>query len=54
MDDNKFRCTGTWSGERFNRVIEAEDEADCHLHWMSWALIAGAELENLRVNRVAN
>ncbi|UIW10376.1 hypothetical protein [Flyfo siphovirus Tbat2_3] len=54
MDENKFRCTGLWNGEKFDRVIEGVDEADCHLHWMLWALIAGANLKNLQVNRVAN
>ena len=54
MEGNQFRCTGKWNGEKFDRVITAQDEGDCHLHWMSWALIAGAELENLQVEQVAN
>ncbi|MFH4947162.1 hypothetical protein ABC506_27470, partial [Enterobacter hormaechei] len=24
-----FRVTGEWNGERFNRVIEAENISDC-------------------------
>lgn len=54
MDENKFRCTGVWNGEKFDRVIEAESEGDAMDHWMFWAWVAKASLENLQVNRVAN
>jgi len=54
MEDNQFRCTGTWNGEEFDRVIEAESEADAMDHWLFWAWTVRASLENLQVNRVAN
>ncbi len=51
--DHKFRCRGVWDGKKFDRVIEAEDESDAHLHWMCWAAIAGINLENLHVEKMA-
>lgn len=50
---NKFRCTGKWNDEEFDRVIEAEDEGDARDHWMFWAFTAGARLELLEINPVA-
>lgn len=54
MEENKFRCTGEWNGEKFDRVIEAEDEGDARDHWMFWACSSGASLVNLQVNRVVH
>ncbi|HFI1624496.1 MULTISPECIES: hypothetical protein [Enterobacteriaceae] len=50
---NKFRCTGKWNDEPFDRVIEAEDEGDARDHWMYWAWVAGASLQNLEVTEAA-
>ena len=54
MEESKFRCTGMWNGEKFERVIEAEDESDARDHWFYWSWVANASLENLEVNRVAH
>ncbi len=54
MEENKFRCTGTWNGEKFERVIEAEDEGDARDHWLFWSWVANASLGNLEVNRVVH
>ena len=50
---NKFRCTGKWNDEPFDRVIEAEDEGDARDHWFYWAWVAGASLQNLEVTEAA-
>lgn len=50
---NQFRCTGKWNDEPFDRVIEAEDEGDARDHWMYWAWVAGASLQNLEVTEAA-
>ncbi len=48
----KFRVTGEWNGELFNRVIEAEDHNDCHEHWIMWAQIAHANVTNIRIHEI--
>lgn len=48
----KFRVTGEWNGESFNRVIEAEDWNDCYGHWMAWAQIACANVTNMRIEEI--
>ncbi|EMW0295496.1 TPA: hypothetical protein ACRRC6_000433 [Klebsiella pneumoniae] len=48
----KFIVTGEWNGEPFNRVIEAEDQNDCHEHWMMWAQIAHANVTNMRIEEI--
>ncbi|EPZ9374460.1 hypothetical protein FSY56_08555 [Escherichia coli] len=53
MEGHQFRCTGSWNGETFDRVIEAEDEGDARDHWMYWAWAAGATLQNLEVTEAA-
>ena len=52
-ESTKFRCTGKWNGENFDRVIEAEDEGDARDHWMYWAYVAGARLESLEISKAA-
>lgn len=54
MEENKFLCTGEWNGDKFSRVIEAEDEGDARDHWMFWAWASGASLSNLKINRVVH
>jgi len=43
-----------WNGEKFERVIEAEDEGDARDHWFFWSWVASASLENLEVKRVVH
>ncbi|MEI2684243.1 hypothetical protein [Erwinia aphidicola] len=50
----KFQCTGEWNGEKFDRVIEAEDESDAREHWWFWAWSQGASLTNLHVKRLVH
>ncbi|ELI8122909.1 TPA: hypothetical protein ACPZNJ_002835 [Yersinia enterocolitica] len=40
----KFKCTGKWNGEPFERITEAEDEADCYGHWHWWAAMGEATI----------
>lgn len=54
MEGSKFQCTGEWNGEKFDRVIEAEDESDAREHWWFWAWSQGASLTNLHVKRVVH
>lgn len=54
MEERKFRCTGMWNGEKFDRVIEAEDESDARDHLLYWAWVGNASLENLEVNWVVH
>ena len=54
MEENKFRCTGEWNGEKFDLLVEANSEADCHIHFMYWSCAPGVKLENLQVNRVVH
>ncbi|MDW2592646.1 hypothetical protein [Citrobacter braakii] len=53
MEGNRFRCTGQWNDEEFDRIIEAEDEGDARDHWMYLAWIAGATLKNLEIKQAA-
>ncbi|HEE9909107.1 TPA: hypothetical protein R8G48_002134 [Citrobacter braakii] len=53
MEGNRFRCTGQWNDEEFDRIIEAEDEGDARDHWMYWAWAAGATLQNLEITKAA-
>ncbi|EKN3834374.1 hypothetical protein OZ696_004092 [Yersinia enterocolitica] len=40
----KFKCAGKWNGEPFERITEAEDEADCYGHWHWWAAMGEATI----------
>lgn len=53
MGSNKFRCTGQWNDEEFDRIIEAEDEGDARDHLMYWAWVDGATLKNLEIMQAA-
>ncbi|WP_253271937.1 hypothetical protein [Yersinia mollaretii] len=50
----KFKCTGKWNGEPFERVTEAEDEGDCYDHWHLWAMIGNAIITDFVMEVCAN
>ncbi|MEL4016977.1 hypothetical protein [Dryocola clanedunensis] len=47
--EDKFKITGLWNGEPFEKIMEAEDENDAASTFMLFASLAHAQINNLNV-----
>ncbi|NWC63719.1 hypothetical protein [Cedecea sp. P7760] len=51
-DSKKFMITGLWNGKPFEKIIEAEDENDAAGHFMFFASMAYAQIDNFEINKM--